>query len=132
LRVIRPVAAELTEMRIYCMAPVGEEPEARTYRLRQFEDFFNSSGMATPDDTQCYEDCQRGYRAFSVSNMQGHHRGMKLVRPGPDQYARELGIEPETSQHGPFDVQDETVFHAGYREWLRLMRRGMASAKGAA
>ena len=126
LRVIRPIAPELTEMRIFCMAPVGEAAQTRAYRLRQFEDFFNSSGLATPDDTQSYEDCQTGYRARSLSRLQGHHRGMLSVRPGADQYAQELGIAPETSQHGPFEVQDETVFYAGYREWLRLMTLGAA------
>ncbi len=58
LRTFRPLAHNRTEMRVFCMAPIGEEPEVRAFRLRQFEDFFNVSGFATPDDTTVYEDCQ--------------------------------------------------------------------------
>jgi hypothetical protein len=61
LRVIRPLSVDRTEMTIYCLGAVGETAAAREMRLRQFEDFFNSTGMATPDDTMCYEDCQTGY-----------------------------------------------------------------------
>jgi benzoate/toluate 1,2-dioxygenase alpha subunit len=128
MRVIRPLAPDLTEMQIYCMAPRGESAEARTIRIRQYEDFFNSTGLATPDDLKVYEQCQDGYRAWSVSDLQGYHRGMTKVREGPDEYADQLGISPATSVTGKFEIQDETVFHAGYREWLRLMSRGRRPA----
>ena len=123
MRVIRPIAPDLTEMTIHCIAPVGEASEVRANRIRLYEDFFNSTGLATPDDSQTYEDCQTGFRALSVNRMQGYHRGMKSVQSGADDYARELGIEPATSQNGPFAIQDETLFHACYREWLRLMNK---------
>jgi len=125
-RVIRPLAVDRTEMTIWCLAPVGEPDTAREHRIRQYEDFFNSTGLATPDDTMCYEDCQRGYGARSIEWQQGYSRGMAVVHDGPDEYARQLGVHPATSVSGNFDIQDETVFHAGYREWLRLMRRGVA------
>jgi hypothetical protein len=51
---------------------------------------------------------------------------MTAVLQGPDKYADELGVKPVTSTCSQFDMQDETVFHAGYREWLRLMRKGVA------
>ena len=128
-RIIRPLAVDCTEMRIYCLAPVGESDEAREHRIRQYEDFFNSTGLATPDDTTSYEDCQRGYAARPVEWQQGYLRGMTALVKGADRHAEELGIRPETSVSGPFDVQDETVFHAGYREWLRLMETGFARAQ---
>ena len=124
LRIIRPLAVDRTEMTIHCLAPVGESAQAREYRIRQYEDFFNSTGLATPDDTTCYEDCQAGYAARPVDWQQGYSRGMTAIVHGPDEYARELGIHPETSMSGKFDVQDESAFHACYREWLRLMRAG--------
>ncbi|MFM9882931.1 MAG: aromatic ring-hydroxylating oxygenase subunit alpha [Burkholderiales bacterium] len=124
MRVIRPLAVDKTEMRIYCLAPVGEPDDARAFRIRQYEDFFNVSGLATPDDTTCYEDCQSGYRAHSINWQQGYARGITAVRAGADDYARTIGIAPVTSQHGPHDIQDETIFHASYREWLRLMKAG--------
>ncbi len=128
MRIIRPLAPDVTEMQVYCVAPRGEAAEARAYRIRQYEDFFNSTGLATPDDLKVYEQCQDGYRAWSVGELQGYHRGMKKVRGGPDEYAEQLGICPVTSISGQFEIQDETIFHAGYREWLRLMSRGNPAA----
>jgi phenylpropionate dioxygenase-like ring-hydroxylating dioxygenase large terminal subunit len=126
LRVMMPLAPNKTEMRTFCIAPRGEAPEAREYRLRQCEDFFNPSGMATPDDTTCYEDCQSGYQAFKLTQQQGYDRGMTAVQSEQDEDAKELGLRPATSVHGSFSVQDETVFHSGYREWIRLIANGLA------
>ncbi len=128
MRIIRPLAPDLTEMQVYCVAPRGEEAEAREIRIRQYEDFFSSTGMATPDDLKVYEQCQDGYRAWSVSEQLGYHRGMNKVRQGPDEYADQLGITPTTSVSGKFEIQDETIFHSGYREWLRLMGREQRAA----
>jgi phenylpropionate dioxygenase-like ring-hydroxylating dioxygenase large terminal subunit len=128
LRVIRPLAVDRTEMRSYCLAPKGESDAARELRLRQFEDFFNSSGLATPDDTTCYEDCQTGYQAYNVEWTQGYARGMTAVERGPNDIARSLGINPATSLHGSVKIQDETLFHSAYREWQRLMDKGAKEA----
>ena len=126
LRTIRPLAVNLTEMKSWCLAPVGESAETREFRLRQFEDFFNSSGLATPDDTTCYEDCQTGNGARIVDWQQGYSRGITSVRKGPNEVAQTLGFRPATSQSGAHEIQDETVFHSAYREWLRLMKAGAA------
>ena len=48
IRIARPISVDKTEITIYCIAPKGESSEARTKRIRQYEDFFNVSGMATP------------------------------------------------------------------------------------
>ena len=130
LRVMRPLAVDRTEMQIYCLAPVGEADAAREHRIRQYEDFFNSTGLATPDDTASYEDCQTGYRARHLDWQQGYQRGITALVQGPDKYAAELGSCPATSLSGHYDIQDETVFHAGYREWLRLMQAGFARDAG--
>ena len=57
----RPIAVDKTEVTIYCIAPKGENPEARARRIRQYEDFFNASGMATPDDLEEFRACQMSY-----------------------------------------------------------------------
>lgn len=132
LRIIRPLAVDLTEMSIYCLAPKGESDAARDFRLRQFEDFFNGSGMATPDDTTCYEDCQTGYRAQIVQWQQGYARGMRSVQTGSGEIGERLGIRAHTHQMGETKIQDETLFHSGYREWLRLMQAGCARDAAAA
>jgi len=72
LRVIQPIAAGRTLMRTWCIAPRGESPAARRQRFRQYEDFFNPSGMATPDDTVAYESCQRGFASAVEPWLQGY------------------------------------------------------------
>lgn len=127
MRVIRPLAVDLTEITSYCVAPRGEAPEARTRRIRQYEDFFNPSGMATPDDTVIFESSQRGFAARAVAWQQGADRGATEVMAGADRHARELGIEPATSMHAPFSVADETVYRAMYRAWQARLVGGHAT-----
>ena len=129
LRTFRPLAVDRTEMRSYCLAPIGEKPELRAWRLRQFEDFFNPTGLATPDDTIVYEDCQRGMNAEGVEFLQGYARGMTALAPGANEPARRLGIVPELSAVGTFETGPETQFHPAYREWRRLMAAGFEGRK---
>lgn len=126
LRTFRPIRPDLTEMRAYCLAPIGEAPEQRAWRLRQFEDFFNPSGLATSDDTVVYEDCQRGASPH-LGWLQGFSRGMASMSEAPNAEAEELGMKPAACVKGPFKLQNEVVYHPAYREWLRLMRAGEAN-----
>jgi len=129
LRTFRPVAVDRTEMRSYCLAPIGEAPELRNRRLRQFEDFFNPGGLATPDDTTVYEDCQRGFQARGLSYLQGYSRGAATAVTGANDVARELGLKPATSEIGTYKTQTEALLHGPYREWLRLMEAGRDGRK---
>ena len=129
LRTFRPLAVNRTEMRVYCLAPIGEPLAQRAHRLRQFEDFFNPAGFATPDDTVTYEDCQRGLGSPAFPLLQGYSRGMTSTVPGGNHVSDGFGIKPVASLIGPFDVQAETVFHPGYREWARLMQTGVEGRK---
>lgn len=121
MRVITPLAVDHTEITSWCLAPVGESPDRRRQRLRQYEDFFNPSGLATPDDTVTYEDCQRGFASGDIEWQQGYARGMARRAWGADAHAAELGIAPDTSVSGSFEMSDETVFHALYRHWAARM-----------
>jgi hypothetical protein len=116
-------------MRSYCLAPIGEAPERRAWRLRQFEDFFNPTGLATPDDTVIYEDCQRGMGAEGLEFLQGYARGIGALEPGANAAARELGLVPAQSAVGTFETGPETPFHPSYREWRRLMAAGIEGRK---
>ncbi len=119
LRVIRPIAPDRTEMRTWCIAPKGESAAARRQRLRQYEDFFNPSGMATPDDTVSYENCQRGFPARGDPWLQGHARGMTASRFGGNRWSDMIGLKPVAHVLGTAQLCDETLFHAYYREWAR-------------
>lgn len=48
LRIIRPLAWNKTEIISQCIGVKGESDADRENRIRQFEDFFNVSGMGTP------------------------------------------------------------------------------------
>ncbi len=126
MRVITPIAVDSTEVTSYCLAPVGESDAQRQQRLRQYEDFFNPSGLATPDDAVTFEDCQRGFRGADIAWQQGYARGQGAVRNGPDEHAAQLGIRPETSASGAFEMADETVFHSFYRHWAWQLRASAA------
>lgn len=127
LRVIRPIAVDRTEVYLYCIAPAGEDPDARRLRLRQYEDFFNVSGLATPDDAAVYEECQAGFAAAPSDRLQGFDRGAALMQAEADEAARSLGISPESVIAGGFKIQSEIQMRAAYREWCRLMPASLSA-----
>jgi benzoate/toluate 1,2-dioxygenase subunit alpha len=124
LRVMRPISPGKTEMNTYCLAPVGESAEARRQRIRQYEDFFSPSGIASPDDNTVYEECQVGNNSDVANWHQGYMRGMTVRNQGANIVARELGITPSGFTESGFHLQEEVIFHALYREWLRLLSAG--------
>jgi benzoate/toluate 1,2-dioxygenase alpha subunit len=117
IRVIRPLAVDLTEVKIYCFAPRGESAAARERRIRQYEDFFNASGMATPDDLTVFEAVQTGCQANGES-LQTYDRGLGRATAELNARTGALGIEP-VALGG--DAQDENLFLGMYRHWARLM-----------
>ena len=124
IRTFRPLSVDRTEVRYWCLAPIGEAPDVRAWRLRQFEDFFNVSGFATPDDAVMYEDMQVGLQARQVEWLQGYARGMTQIIDGPSPLAKSIGVRPTQSVQGRFDLQNEVWAHTMYREWARLMEAG--------
>jgi hypothetical protein len=128
LRTFRPIRVDLTELRSYVLAPVGEPPELREWRLRQFEDVINPGGYATPDDVAVFEDCQRGYQGEGLYWLQGYERGLSVLQQGGNQPASEIGIRPLECLEGPVDMQNEVTLHAPLREWARLLHAGMTGA----
>jgi phenylpropionate dioxygenase-like ring-hydroxylating dioxygenase large terminal subunit len=130
VRTWRPLGPNKTEMISRCLGIVGESPEARQMRVRQFEDFFNPSGLATPDDSVMYELCQIGYQASGAGWTQGHSRGMTNSIGSVSNKAKELGFNPAGWAEGDMALGDETNFHEGYREWRRLLKRGLEQSHG--
>ncbi len=126
LRVFRPIDVNRTEMRSYCLAPVGEDPKLRAWRLRQFEDFFNPSGLATPDDTVLYESVQQGLNSPGFPWLQGYSRGMTLSENSGQEETAALGISPTLSKKGTYRTSSEANLHGPYREWRRLLEAGLA------
>jgi len=117
VRTYRPLGIDKTEISSWCVAPVGEAPEARAARLRKFEDFFMPSGMSTPDDIAIFEITQEGNQAKS-GHWSDMTRGASVATPGPDDRARELGIDPDFSSN---NFQHEIMLQGIYRQWSRMM-----------
>ena len=120
LRVLRPLAVDRTEVSGVAFAPVGEAPEQRRRRLRFFEDFFNPSGMATPDDLEIFN---RSQQAFAGERLRHSEisRGATHQVQGPNAFAEELGISPVSS--GAW-IHDEGIYVGMYRAWTEHMTRG--------
>jgi benzoate/toluate 1,2-dioxygenase alpha subunit len=127
LRVIHPLAVDKTRISTYCIAPIGESAAQRAHRLRQYEDFFNASGVGTPDDLAAFEACQRGYQGRQVRWQQGYVRGVKRMTVGADAEAQALGLRPYASSS---DFRDEIIFQGHYRQWLKLMSQGQSAERG--
>lgn len=126
LRVIRPLDVNRTEMRTWCIAPKGESAAARRQRIRQYEDFFNPSGLATPDDTVTYENCQRGFAGRVEPWLQGYSRGMTASQEGGNAFSEVLGMRPARNVVAGGQLADESLFHSYYREWARRMTEAAA------
>jgi benzoate/toluate 1,2-dioxygenase subunit alpha len=128
LRVIYPLAVDKTRVSTHCIAPVGESARDRAHRLRQYEDFFNASGVGTPDDLAAFEACQKGYNGRLARWQQGYMRGIPQMLLGADAEAQALGIQPYSSSR---DFRDETLYHGQYRHWLKLLRDGQQAEREA-
>ena len=126
IRLLRPISVNKTEVTIYCIAPKGEDDQARARRIRQYEDFFNVSGMATPDDLEEFRACQEGYagRALEWNDMS---RGSKHWIGGADAAAEAIGLKPVMSG---VKTEDEGLYTVQHRYWLEEMKRAQR-AEGA-
>jgi benzoate/toluate 1,2-dioxygenase alpha subunit len=117
IRVIRPISVDQTEVTIYCFAPKGESAHDRTLRIRQYEDFFNVSGMGTPDDLEEFRACQSGY-ATGANLWNDLSRGAIRWIDGPDANAKAMGLEPLLSGERS---EDEGLFVRQHEYWARTL-----------
>lgn len=117
IRIIRPIAVDETEVTTYCIAPVGESDEARAIRIRQYEDFFNASGMATPDDLTEFNNCQIGFGSGG-GRMSDMSRGATRWEHDAGKFGGDLEVDAVMS--GP-DIADEGLYVAIHDEWIKRM-----------
>ncbi|MBU3032179.1 Rieske 2Fe-2S domain-containing protein [Paracoccus marinaquae] len=123
IRVVRPLGVGKTEVTIFCFGPKGESAEDRANRIRQYEDFFNVSGMGTSDDLEEFRACQTAYAAPLWNDMS---RGAPLWIHGPDDNANRMGLKPLISGERS---EDEGLFVVQHEYWARVMRDALASEK---
>jgi benzoate/toluate 1,2-dioxygenase alpha subunit len=121
IRVVRPIGVDKTEVTIYCFAPKGESLADRALRIRQYEDFFNVSGMGTPDDLEEFRACQVGYSGASEL-WNDLSRGAGHWVAGPDDNAKALGIAPLMSGNRS---EDEGLFVRQHEYWAQALLAGL-------
>jgi benzoate/toluate 1,2-dioxygenase subunit alpha len=127
IRHFRPIAPDKTEVTIYCIAPKGESAEARVHRIRQYEDFFNASGMATPDDLEEFRSCQLTFRA-QAAPWNDMSRGAEHWLSGPDEVAESLNMRGVIS--AGVRNEDEGLFAVQHGYWQRTLQDAIAREKG--
>ena len=128
IRVIRPISVNQTEVTIYCFAPVGENATERALRIRQYEDFFNVSGMGTPDDLEEFRACQTGY-AGADTLWNDLSRGATHWVEGPDDNARAVGLQPLLSGERS---EDEGLFVRQHEYWAEALKTALVNEGEAA
>jgi benzoate/toluate 1,2-dioxygenase alpha subunit len=123
IRQYRPIAVDQTEVTIHCIAPKGESDAARSARIRRYEDFFNASGMATPDDLEEFRSSHRGFLA-SNAPWNDMSRGATHWIKGPDATADLIGLKPELSC---IKTEDEGLYIGQHEYWLDAMKHAVAA-----
>ena len=120
IRVFRPLSVDETEVTIYGIAPVGEDPKDRAHRIRQWEDFFNASGMATPDDIMEFKQSQIAFMG-KLARWNDLTRGLEHLdlEHNPEE-ADKLGIRVNSSGE---KLEDEGIMLAQHRYWMDVMSR---------
>jgi len=125
IRHFRPVAVDKTEVTTYCIAPIGESDAARERRIRQYEDFFNATGMATPDDLTAFNNSQSGFMG-EKAKWSDMSRGAKNVVHGASDFAKSVGVNPDECGIG---LEDEGLMIAQHRQWAEMMTKAQAEEK---
>lgn len=126
IRIIKPVSVNETEITTYCYAPVGESDHARALRIRQYEDFFNASGMATPDDLTEFKNCQIGFAARSTpySDMS---RGSTRSIEGVNEVGQLLGFDAVLTG---IERADEGLYFTIHEDWMQRMQAAITQELG--
>ncbi|WP_110342988.1 aromatic ring-hydroxylating oxygenase subunit alpha [Prauserella flavalba] len=65
----------------WSLAPADESPAARRVRNESFLSFLGPAGLATPDDNEALESCQRGYQSRPGQGWNDVSRGMDKADP---------------------------------------------------
>jgi p-cumate 2,3-dioxygenase alpha subunit len=101
VRTFYPVTPDYMEVNAWALGPIGESKTSRERRLKNFVEFLGPGGLATPDDIEMLELCQKGYanRALEWNDIS---RGMLNDAPS---------------------VIDEAQMRVFWRQWRDLMSR---------
>jgi benzoate/toluate 1,2-dioxygenase alpha subunit len=100
IRTYYPVSPDYMEISAWSLQPGDDDPELRKTRQENFLTFWGPAGLATPDDIEALERCQRGFAASDQAPWSDISRGMVRARPA---------------------FNDELQMRVFWREWDRRM-----------
>jgi benzoate/toluate 1,2-dioxygenase alpha subunit len=100
IRTYYPVSPDYMEVSAWSLQPSDDEPELRQMRQENFLTFWGPAGLATPDDIEALERCQKGFAAHDQAPWSDISRGMVRSRPA---------------------FNDELQMRVFWREWDRRM-----------
>lgn len=121
LRIVRPVAWNKTEIISQCIGVKGESDQDRESRIRQFEDFFNVSGMGTPDDLVEFREAQRGFQA-RLERWSDISRGHGKWVEGATPNSEVIGIAPALTGT---EFTHEGLYVNQHSNWQRFLLKGL-------
>lgn len=127
LRIIRPVAWNKTEVISQCLGVKGESDADRENRIRQFEDFFNVSGLGTPDDLVEFKEAQRGFEA-RLEKWNDISRGAENWATGSTPNAETLGIRPVLTGT---EITQEGLYVNQHGAWQGFLLKGLKGQENA-
>jgi p-cumate 2,3-dioxygenase subunit alpha len=81
IRKIEPISADYMEVTAWELAPPEEGTELRRQRLDNFLTFWGPGGLASPDDVEALETCQRSFAARRELGWSDISRGMNKAAP---------------------------------------------------
>jgi p-cumate 2,3-dioxygenase alpha subunit len=100
VRAIEPLTPDYMEVTAWELAPPEEGDELRRQRLDNFLTFWGPGGLASPDDVEALETCQRSYASVKELAWSDISRG--ITTPVPDS-------------------SDEVQMRAWWRRWNELV-----------
>lgn len=104
IRTFFPSAPDRMKVTAWALGVKGEDADVRQIRLFNFLEFLGPGGLATPDDQEALEACQRGYRNMREAPWNDISKGMPRG-------------------NGAF-TDDEEQMRCFWREWDRRMAAG--------
>ncbi len=109
VRTMFPLAPDHTEITGWQLIPADVTPELRQYRIDNALTFWGPAGLATPDDVEGLEQCQRGFSSTKEIEWSDISRGMRSERP---------------------TVVDELQMRTFWRQWNARITGQGASSEG--
>jgi p-cumate 2,3-dioxygenase alpha subunit len=111
IRNLMPQSPGSHNINSWALAPIGESETSRQRRLRNYVEFLGPAGLATPDDAEMLELCQRGYANNTSDQWNDVSRGMLKPR---DQIKK----------------SDELQMRSFWRRWQQLMTQSDVEIDG--